>query len=191
MNLILASSSPWRKQLLERLGIPFTVEIPDIDESPLPDENMPELVSRLSVEKAMVVAERNPDSCVIGSDLLVGVGDHVLGKPKTVATAKKHLRLCSGKRMIALTGMAIVANGQVKTHVIPTEVQFKELSDELIDFYIRLDSPLECAGAIKADYAGSMLFKSIRSNDPTALIGLPLITLADELLALGLFYGVR
>jgi MAF protein len=190
MNLILASSSPWRKQLLERLRIPFTVEVPDIDESPLPDEDMHELVSRLSVEKAMVIAEKNPDSCVIGSDLLVGVNGQMLGKPKTVANGRKYLQLCSDQVATALTGMAIIANGQIKTYVIPTEIKFKELSDELIDLYIRLDDPLQCAGGIKADYAGSLLFEWIHSDDPSALIGLPLITLANELLELG-FYAAR
>ncbi len=187
MNLILASSSPWRKQLLERLHIPFTVEIPDIDESALPDETMHELVSRLSVEKAMIIAEKHPKSCVIGSDLLVGVDGHILGKPKTVANGRKYLRLCSGKQVVALTAMTVIANGEINTHVIPTNIQFKELSDELIDLYIRLDDPLECAGSIKADYAGSLLFESIHSDDPSALIGLPLIALGKELLALGFF----
>lgn len=187
MKLILASSSPSRKKLLERLKIPFSIQVPDIDESPHEGEDLEELVRRLSIEKAEKIAKQYPDACVIGSDQLVCVGDTVMGKPKTLEVGREHLRICSGNKLVCLTAMTIIANGDSKTFVVPTEVQFRELSDELIDLYIQLDDPLECAGCIKAEGAGPLLFESITGEDPAALIGLPLNVLAQELLELGFY----
>ena len=181
MTLILASSSPSRRTLLERLKLPFEAIAPDIDESAKPGEGMQQLVSRLSQEKAQRVAAHHPDAFVIGCDQLVSVKDRILGKPHTEEVARTHLQWCSGQKLLSLTAMTTIFRGEQATVVIPYAVHFKELSESLIDLYIQLDNPLFCAGSIKAESLGPLLFDRCEGDDPTALIGLPLIALSTLL----------
>lgn len=189
MQLILASSSPSRRSLLERLGLPFQVVSPGIDETAKEGENMEPLVARLSQEKAQRVASTHPDAFVIGCDQLVCVGDQVLGKPHTVEGARRQLKRCSGQTLLSLTAMTTVFKGQTDTLLAPYRVYFKPLTDRLIEQYIQLDHPLQCAGSIKAESAGPLLFQKCEGDDPTALIGLPLIALADRLYRAGFYPG--
>lgn len=187
MKLILASSSASRNMLLSRFQLPFEVHAPNIDESAQPNEQTEKLVARLSREKAELVATHYPDACIIGGDQLICVGDTVLGKPLTLECAKKQLKLCSGKTVTALGGLAVKTPSTIFETIVPTYVTFKRLNDALIDHYLTLDNVLPCAGSIQAEAAGPLLFDAVESDDPTALIGLPLIALSRILLELGFF----
>jgi septum formation protein len=182
-RLVLASTSKYRRALLDRLTLPFMVNGPLVDEAALPDEDPVALVHRLSRAKAQAVAERFPQSVIIGSDQVAVRGRVVLGKPGTVERCVEQLKDASGQRVIFYTGVHIIdaKNRRHEAHVDTTTVQFRQLSDTEIRNYIAKDNPLDCAGGFKAETLGISLFDRIDSQDPTALVGLPLIWLSGAL----------
>ena len=183
LRLVLASTSSYRRQLLERLGIPFTVAAPNVDESPLPGESAVDLVHRLARTKADAVAQRHPRSLVIGSDQLALCGRDVLGKPGSGERAIAQLKSLSGQRVVFNTAVHVINSetGGNEGHVDVTTVHFRALSDEEIKRYVARDKPYDCAGGFKVEALGVSLFTRIGSQDPTGLVGLPLIWLAASL----------
>ncbi|MBF0446815.1 MAG: septum formation inhibitor Maf [Magnetococcales bacterium] len=183
--LILASTSPYRRQLLERLNVPFSVINPEVDESPLPHESPQALVERLSREKAAVVGQKNRGAVVIGSDQVAIIDAEVLGKPGNHERAAAQLRQASGKEVVFLTGLCCYMTTQsteyVQSSVVPFRVQFRVLSEEKIDRYLKQDKPYHCAGSFKSEGLGIALFERMIGDDPTALMGLPLIRLSQML----------
>lgn len=182
-KVVLASTSPYRRQLLERLRIPFLVHAPGVDEIPRPNEDAISLVHRLSQAKASAVAARYPDCVIIGSDQAAVRGASILGKPGTVEAATAQLRDASGTQVLFHTGVHVIdpLRNQHEAHVDTTTVRFRALSNEEIARYIAAEMPLDCAGAFKAEGFGISLFERIDSQDPTALMGLPLIWLSGAL----------
>ncbi len=184
--LILASASPFRRELLARLRLPFTVEPADIDENAQPDEAPADLVARLAREKAETVHRRRPDAAVIGSDQVADLNGLVLGKPGSREQAIAQLRQQAGRTVIFRTGLCLlVPDAAPQTAVIDVETRFRALDDAEIARYVDLEAVTATAGSIKAEGLGISLVEHIRSDDPTALIGLPLITLCRMLRAAG------
>ncbi|MEZ5609597.1 MAG: Maf family nucleotide pyrophosphatase [Rhodocyclaceae bacterium] len=188
MPLILASTSIYRRQLLERLGIPFTVGRPDIDESPLDGEAPAHTAERLAVAKARVLADQHPDALVIGSDQVAHLGARRFGKPGTVENAVAQLQQMRGQRVVFHTSVALINSrtGHTQLAGVPTTVHFRDLSDAEIIRYVDKEMPLDCAGAAKAEGLGISLLEALSGDDPTALIGLPLIALSRMLRAEGI-----
>lgn len=187
-RLILASTSQYRRALLERLGVPFSVAAPDVDETPLAGEAALDLVNRLARAKAEVVARRHPGSIVMGSDQVAVCGRTILGKPGDPARCVAQLIACSAQRVTFSTAVHIIRSdtGANESHVDTTNVQFRPLSDAEIRRYVAREKPVHCAGGFKAEGLGISLFDNIESRDPTALIGLPLIWVAGALRRMGL-----
>jgi len=183
MKLVLASSSPARKQLLNQLGLPFDTFSPDIDESALPNENTEQYVARLALEKARTGLDGSQDDLIIGSDQACTLNGLILGKPGTRDAAIKHLKLCSGNWLQFHTGLAVINSETAKEQVVVEtyRVLFRQLSAEEIEYYINLDNPLACAGCFKAEAAGIMLFERMEGDDFNTLLGLPLIRLVSLL----------
>ena len=185
--LVLASSSRYRRDLLERLGIPFRVDSPDIDEARLPGETPRDLVVRLSIAKARAVASRKPNTIVIGSDQAATFDGHILGKPGTVDVAVRQLQGFSGHRVDFLTGVAVLntATDRVRTAMDTTTARFRKASEAEIRRYVERDRPLDCAGGIRFEGLGPLLLERVETADPSAAIGLPLIVLGELLRAEG------
>lgn len=185
--LVLASSSPYRQELLNRLGLAFSVCSPDIDEQSRADESPIDLVRRLAEAKARAGAARAGGGLIIGSDQVAVVGEQILGKPGTVERACEQLRLLSGQRVTFFTGLCLFnsVSDRVQSDVVPYSVVFRPLSDQEIAHYVRREQPLNCAGSFKSEGLGIALFARMEGDDPTALIGLPLIRLIDMLQAEG------
>jgi septum formation protein len=186
-NLILASTSPYRKILLERLGIPFEVYSPDTDETPLGGEIAARLVTRLARDKAGSVARRFPLAVIIGSDQVAICGDEMIGKPRIAEVAASQLRRFSGRTVQFLTSVCVLCEDMTFAYerTVLTEICFRQLSDDEIYRYIKRDQPLDCAGSFKSEAAGIGLLSAMKSDDPTAIVGLPLITLSEALRQLG------
>lgn len=184
LPLILASSSPYRRELLQRLRLPFQCESPDIDETPLPSETAEQLVRRLAESKARALSERHPDHLIIGSDQAAVNDNRILGKPYTIERATEQLRAASGKSISFLTGLCLLnsRSGRAQVDCIPFTVHFRELDGDHIRRYLEVEQPLDCAGSFKAEGLGVSLFRSTEGEDATSLIGLPLIRLVDMLL---------
>lgn len=182
-QLILSSSSPARKLLLERLQIPFTSFKPDVDETALPDELPIELVTRLAKAKAEVGARHFSNALVIGCDQVLTLDNEIFGKPKNYADAVSQLTKASGKQVISYTGLCLLNsfNKHLQIAVVRFDVIYRELNEDLIRRYLERDQPLHCAGSIKAESLGVALFERMQGDDPTALIGLPLIRLVRML----------
>lgn len=181
-TIILASGSPYRQQLLQQLELSFICRSPDIDETPRLEEPIRQLVERLSLEKALAIQETEPSGIIIGSDQSAELDGIALTKPITENKAVDQLTMCSGRTVRFFTGLCVLGpHGFKKTSVITTEVEFRQLSLQQIRTYIKRESPLDCAGSFKCEGLGISLFKAIRSDDPTALVGLPLITLTHYL----------
>lgn len=178
-KLVLASTSRYRRELLERLELPFETDKPDTDETPLAGEAPAETAIRLAEAKARAVAVRHPDALIIGSDQVASVGDERFGKPGTVERAILQLRQMSGKAIIFHTAVCLLdtGTGHASTLCIPTEVGFRTLSDEEIERYVAREMPLDCAGSAKSEALGITLLDHIRGDDPNALVGLPMIAL--------------
>jgi septum formation protein len=174
-DLILASTSPYRRELLARLGVPFQCVAPGADEVRLADEPAGPMAARLARLKAELVAARHPGAIVIGSDQVALRGDEILGKPGTVERCREQLRASAGREVLFLTAVHIANGEQAESHVDQTVVRFRELSAAEIDRYIEREQPLDCAGGFKAEALGIALFERIESIDPTGLTGLPLI----------------
>lgn len=182
-SLILASSSRYRRMLLERLGVPFAVASPDVDETPLPDETPQALVRRLAVAKAARVAEQHPCALVIGSDQVAVYDGVTVGKPGHHAAARAQLQRISGKTAVLYTGLAVLdaASGRLQAEVVPFRVTFRSLTDPQIEAYLRKEEPYDCAGSVKSEGLGITLLERFEGEDPNALIGLPLIRLVRML----------
>ena len=188
MKIILASTSPYRRELLGRLGIEFSVCSPDVDETRLPGESPLELVRRLSEAKARAgAAQQTGDVLVIGSDQVAVIDDQVLGKPGTAERACEQLARLSGQRVTFLTGLCLYNSAQrrAQVEVIPFTVVFRHLTARQIEDYVQREQPLNCAGSFKSEGLGVALFEAMEGDDPTALIGLPLIRLVSMLEAEG------
>jgi len=182
-NLILASTSPFRCELLGRLGLPFDVANPQTDESPLPGESPEEIALRLSEAKARAVAETYPNALIIGSDQVATVDGIIYGKPGTHKRAVEQLRALSGKTVNFFTGLCLLntRTGEAQVRGVPMLVTFRQLGDDEIENYLRREPAYNCAGAAKSEGLGIALLSSMRGDDPNALIGLPLIALCDML----------
>lgn len=181
-QLILASSSPYRKELLSRLRLPFVTQSPDIDESQRAGESALAYVQRLAVEKATAVASQHPRAWVIGSDQCAVLNDTILGKPLTKERAIEQLAACSGQEVQFLTAYCLqIPDSSPNLDVDITTVHFRHLSATEIKHYVEQENVLQCAGSFKVESYGITLFKSVSSTDPTALIGLPLIGLCEQL----------
>lgn len=178
-TLLLASSSPYRRALLERFGWAFSAQAPDIDERPLAHESPHDLVSRLALAKARALIQQHPHALVIGSDQVAVLDGQPLGKPGTEQRAIAQLEAASGRTVQFLTGLCLLdaASGAYELEVVSTEVRFRTLDVHTIRNYVRREQPLDCAGSFKCEGLGIALFEAISSADPTALIGLPLIAL--------------
>ncbi|HRD33863.1 MAG TPA: Maf family nucleotide pyrophosphatase [Rhodocyclaceae bacterium] len=187
MTLVLASTSAYRRMLLERLQLPFVTARPEVDETPLPGEHPPETANRLALAKARAVAERFEDALIIGSDQVAHLGSEVFGKPGTPARAIAQLRRMSGHSVVFHTALALIntRTGAVQATSVPTEVHFRRLSDAEIIRYVEREQPLDCAGAAKSEALGISLLEALTGDDPTALVGLPLIALSRMLRAEG------
>lgn len=182
-QLILGSSSPFRKMLLERLSIPFDTANPDIDEAPLPGETPIKLVERLAIAKAQEVAKSNPRALIIGSDQVALHGEQIVGKPHSHENAVEQLKAASGKKIELFTGLALInaLNGEIQSDVIRFAVHFKQLSADTIERYLLKEKPYNCAGSVRSEGLGVALFERFEGEDPNALIGLPLIRLVTML----------
>ena len=180
-SLILASTSVYRRELLERLGIPFTVVSPELDETPLPGESTLELALRLAKAKAAAVAKDYPDAWVIGSDQVADLCGAAIGKPGNFERAMAQLQLMRGSTVTFHTALCIMKGDMETTLSVPTEVSFRKLSDEILESYLLTEEPYDCAGSAKSEGMGIALLEAIKSDDPTALIGLPLIALTGLL----------
>lgn len=186
--LLLASTSPYRAELLGRLGLPFETRAPGVDESPRPGEPPPAYVERLAREKAQAVHREAPGSVVVGADQAALLDGRMLGKPGTDARARAQLRAASGRALQFLTGLAVAGPepGRLHSEVVPFRVVFRRLSEAEISAYVARDRPLDCAGSFRAEGLGIALFQRLEGDDPAALVGLPLIRLVDLLGAAGL-----
>jgi 7-methyl-GTP pyrophosphatase len=185
--LILASTSRYRRELLERLRLPFTVVAPQVDETAAPGEAPAALARRLALAKAQTVAAREPQAVVIGSDQVAELDGTALGKPGTHERAREQLRSMRGRAVRFHTAVAVArgASGFVQEQLVTVTVRFRTLSDEEIERYLRLEQPYDCAGSAKCETLGIVLADAIESDDPTALVGLPLIRTAAMLRAAG------
>ncbi len=182
-QLVLASTSPYRRELLARLQLSFEVCAPDVDEAPLSDESPAATAERLSLAKAQAVAERFPDALIIGSDQVAYCKSQRFNKPGSRENARRQLATLSGKTVLFHTGLCLLnaATGRRRLRGVTTEVRFRTLSDAEIDRYLDKEDALDCAGSARSEALGISLLDWIRSDDPTALVGLPLIALCDML----------
>jgi septum formation protein len=185
--LILGSTSRYRRELLARLNVPFEVAAPDVDETPLPDEAPLALAQRLALAKAQAVAAKFPQAVVIGSDQVADLHGEPLGKPGTHERATEQLQRMRGQTVIFQTALAVVCQetGFVQQDVAQVKVLFRDLTDEEIENYLRAEQPYDCAGSAKSEGLGIALLERIDNDDPTALIGLPLIRTARMIRAAG------
>ncbi len=181
--LILGSTSPFRRELLSKLGLPFACDKPLVDETPLAGETPSTLVARLAEAKARAVAERHRGALVIGSDQVAVVDGQILGKPGEHSTAVAQLSAAAGKAVTFYTGLCLLDadSGEAETLVEPFIVHFKALTQDQIQGYLRAEQPYNCAGSFKSEGLGIMLFDRLEGRDPNTLIGLPLITLGEML----------
>lgn len=181
MSLVLASTSRYRRELLERLGLPFDCARPDVDETPLDAETPLALATRLAAAKAADVAARHPGAWVIGSDQLADLNGQPLGKPGTVEAACAQLAAMSGQTVRFHTAISLRRDGESLATLDLTEVRFRVLDPQEIIRYVAAEQPLDCAGSFKCEGLGISLFEAIDNRDPTALVGLPLIALCGLL----------
>ncbi len=182
-ELVLASTSPYRRELLSRLKVPFSVASPDVDETPLPGERPDATALRLAVAKAKAVATGHPDALIIGSDQVAMLGDIQLGKPGNHDNALKQLQMMRGRSIVFQTALCLhnSRSGNTQAKVIPFEVRFRNYDDALIERYLAQEQPYNCAGSAKSEGLGIVLIERMTGDDPNALIGLPLIALIEML----------
>jgi septum formation protein len=186
-KVILASTSRYRRELMQRFRLPFDVQAPEIDETPLAGESPRAIAERLALEKAKAVARHHPDAVVIGSDQVADLAGEPLGKPGDHARATAQLRRMRGQTLIFQTAVAVVcqATGFVQCDLAPVRVVFRDLDDAAIETYLNAEQPYDCAGSARSEGLGIALLDAIDSDDPTALVGLPLIRTARMLRAAG------
>ena len=187
-RLVLGSTSRYRRELMQRLCIPFDVAAPDVDETPQEGESPHDLACRLALAKARAVAALHPDAVVIGSDQVADLGGEPLGKPGTHERAVAQLQRMRGQTVVFQTAVAVVCQntGFAQTDLAAVRVVFRNLSDAEIETYLRTEQPYDCAGSAKSEGLGIALLESINNDDPTALVGLPLIRTCRMLRAAGL-----
>lgn len=186
-QLVLASTSPYRRELLQRLGLPFEITSPNIDETASPDESPEQLVERLAESKARAVAFDFPDSLIIGSDQVAVLDGQILGKPGNHDRAVQQLSNASGRKVTFLTGLCLLntKTNSCRVTVEKYSVVFRKLSDKEIDNYLQREKPYDCAGSFKSEGLGISLFEKMEGDDPNTLIGLPIIALINMLSAEG------
>ncbi len=179
MNLILGSTSRFRKELLNKLGLDFDVDTPDIDESMHSGEKPEKFVQRLALDKARAVATRHNNALIIGSDQVACIGNHILGKPGNRERAIAQLTKASGQRVSFYTGLCLLNSNSGSFQVVcePFHVYFRDLSQEQIERYLDAEQPYNCAGSFKSEGLGIALFERLEGDDPNSLVGLPLIRL--------------
>ncbi|MGS0680130.1 Maf family protein [Shewanella sp. 125m-7] len=182
-KIVLASTSPFRQQLLQKLALDFTSCAPDVDETALDNESPTELVLRLAKQKAAAGVKQHPNSIVIGSDQVAVIDDKIIGKPLTSEKAIEQLTAASGKSITFYTGLAVHngLSGHVEAIVEPFVVHFRDLTEQQICRYVQIEQPLYCAGSFKSEGLGISLFERLEGKDPNTLVGLPLISLIDLL----------
>ena len=187
-TLILGSTSRYRRELLSRIGVPFETAAPQVDETPLPGETPVQIARRLALAKARAVTRRFPQAVVIGSDQVADLAGEPLGKPGTHERATEQLRRMRGRTVVFQTALAVVceATGFTAEDLAPVEVRFRDLSDSEIEHYLRAEQPYDCAGSAKSEGLGIALLEAIHSDDPTALVGLPLIRTCRMIRAAGI-----
>jgi len=188
MKLVLASSSPFRKALLEKLQLSFECDSPDVDETPGTDESIEDMVKRLSESKARALASHHPDALIIGSDQSASLNGQVLHKPGNFETAFKQLKAASGQTITFYTGLCLLNSQtqQAETICEPYIVKFRSLIDSEITNYLNREKPFNCAGSFKSEALGISLFESMQGEDPNTLVGLPLIQLCRMLKTQGM-----
>jgi len=188
MKLVLASTSPYRRELLARLGVPFEVAAPEVDESPLPGEAPDETAQRLSVLKARAVAKKHPDALIIGSDQVALLDGRQLGKPGSHDNAVEQLKAMRGKTLEFHTALTLLnaRTGHVQTANVPVRLAMRDYSDAQIEAYLRKDQPYNCCGSARSESLGIALIARFETEDPNALVGLPLIRLTEMLAHEGL-----
>ncbi len=186
-TIVLGSTSPFRKSILDKLNIPFQTDKPEVDETPLDNESAIELVERLAVLKAQTVADRWEKALVIGSDQVALFENEILGKPHTHENAVKQLSRFSGNKVTFLTGLAVIntETNETLSLVEPFEVHFRQLTEQEIEAYLLAEKPYKCAGSFKSEALGICLFEKLVGEDPNTLIGLPLIKLVSMLKQFG------
>lgn len=182
-QLVLSSTSPFRKEILDKLGLPFETAEPDIDESPLENETPTQLVLRLAEQKARAVSDAYPENLIIGSDQVAVIDNEILGKPHTHERAVEQLTNASGKTVRFYTGLCLYnsATGVAQSEVVPFDVVFRKLNTLQIENYLQKEKPYKCAGSFKSEALGIALFEKLLGDDPNTLIGLPLIRLVAML----------
>ena len=182
-SLVLGSTSPFRKALLDKLGLPFVTCAPDIDETPLPDETPHDLVARLAEAKARDAAKRHSEALIIGSDQVACIDDTIVGKPGSREKAIEQLRRAAGRSVVFFTGLCLynARTNQAQLVVEPFVVHFRTLTEEQIGRYVDREQPFNCAGGFKSEGHGITLFSSLEGRDPNTLVGLPLIRLVEML----------
>ena len=185
-RLILASSSAYRRSLLERLGLPFEVMVPDVDETPHPGESPDATALRLALAKAHAVGARAPGSLVIGSDQVATLDGEQIGKPGSHAAALAQLQKMRGRRVVFHTALCLWDGREAQLDNVQTFVTFRDLPDHELDAYLRIEQPYDCAGSAKNEGLGIAILERIDSSDPTALTGLPLIALTGMLRQAGI-----
>ena len=194
VRLVLASSSRYRKELLSRLGLPFTTASPDIDETPLPGEKPAETASRLAFLKAAAVSARYPDAIVIGSDQVAELQGNPIGKPGSFEKAFEQLKSMRGRAVLFHTALCVrdgrdaLPDDTAQSETVKTTVVFRNLPDDDLKAYLKTEEPYDCAGSAKNEALGIILLEKIESDDPTALTGLPLITLTTMLRRCGVSF---
>ena len=188
LPLLLASSSVYRRQLLDRLRLPFTCSSPDIDEAHHPEESATELVRRLSLQKAQALASSHPEHLIIGSDQVAVLNGKIIGKPHTFDNARQQLLNASGASVSFLTGLTLLNSqtGSYQTDCVPFTVHMRSLSTQQIERYLHAEQPYDCAGSFKAEGLGVSLFQRTEGDDATSLVGLPLISLVNMLINEGI-----
>jgi len=193
--IVLGSTSPFRKALMSKLAIPFSTDKPNIDETPLANETVLEMVNRLSLSKAEIIAQNHPHSIIIASDQSAVLNSHPLGKPHTFENAVQQLQSFSGQCIEFITGLVVIDTRHTPAKIIQTQditqVYFRQLSQAQIENYLLSETPYECAGSFKSEGLGITLFEKIVSKDPNALIGLPLIELTSAFLELGISLPIK
>ena len=183
MKLVLASTSPYRKALLDRLRVDYVCDSPEIDEAALKGESVEDMVARLAHLKAAAVSRRHPDALIIGSDQSAALDGLPLSKPGNFDNAVEQLRNASGRRIVFQTGLCLLntRSGNLQSVVVPYTVVFRQLTTAMIESYLKLEQPYNCAGSFKSEGLGIALFEKFEGEDPNALIGLPLIKLTEFL----------
>ena len=186
-QIVLASTSKYRRELLARLGLPFEVAAPDVDEIPLPNETPQDTARRLAEAKARAVATRFPRAIVIGSDQVAVLEGKMLGEPGNHANALRQLKAMRAKEVMFHTALCLynAASARAETRVVPYCVRFRDYSDAQIERYLRREQPYDCAGSARSEGLGIALIAGMRGDDPNALVGLPLIALTEMLAAQG------